>query len=75
MYNSLDKLFKERWLLLSGVTFFIVFLLLALVDFFVPFYLIGHIDRFTGSYLFWCLLALTVILAGSLYIKKTWGGK
>lgn len=60
---------------MSGLTFFVVFMSLALIDFFVPFYLLDDITRFTGSYLFWCLLALTVILAGSLYIKNTWGHK
>lgn len=58
---------------MSGLTFLTVFLLLAFIDFFVPFYLLGDVARFTGSYLFWCLLALTVIVAGSLYITNTWG--
>jgi len=60
---------------LSGITFLTVFIVLALVDFFVPFYLLKDIARFTGSYLFWCLLALTVIVLGALYIRRTWGGE
>ncbi|MBS3766490.1 hypothetical protein KGY71_08235 [Candidatus Bipolaricaulota bacterium] len=58
---------------MSGLAFFATFLLLALVDFLVPFYLLDDLARFTGSYLFWCTLALVVIVVGSLYIKNTWG--
>jgi len=63
----------ERWLAVSAWLFFTVFGLLALIDFFVPFYLLADLASFFGSFLFWCLLALTVILAGSIYIKNTWG--
>lgn len=55
--------------------FFFVFFLLALIDFLVPYFLIGNVASFGASYLFWCLLALTVVLLGSIYIKNTWGSK
>ena len=60
---------------MTGKKFFIVFILLALIDFIVPFYLLGGTARWTGSYLYWCGLTLTVIVAGSFYIKRTWGGR
>ncbi|MFW6104418.1 MAG: hypothetical protein ACOC6I_01100 [Candidatus Bipolaricaulota bacterium] len=59
---------------MSRTTFFLVFSFLALIDFFVPFYLLGDVASFYASYLFWCLLTLSVIVAGSLYVKMTWGG-
>jgi len=58
---------------MSRGTFFSVFFILALIDFLVPFYLIGDVASFAASYLFWCLLTLTVIISGSIYIKTTWG--
>jgi len=59
---------------LGKTAFFLAFFFLALIDFFVPFYLLRDISSFYASYLFWCLLTLGVIVAGSLYVKRTWGG-
>ena len=60
---------------MSKGRFLVLFFLLALVDFLVPFYLIGDVASFAASYLFWCLLTLTVIVTGASYIKNTWGSR
>ena len=56
---------RGRWFLLSAA-------LLAAVDILVPYLLLGRIAGFLGSYLFWCLLTLSVIVFGIIY-TRSWG--
>ncbi len=50
----------------------LVALLLAFLDVGVPYLFLKDIGAFWGSYLYWTLLALTVIVVGAIYIKQ-WG--
>jgi len=54
---------------MSGKTFFVFLLVLSLVDYTVPYYLVGRIPSFLAAYLFWCLLALAMIVFAVFYTR------
>lgn len=47
---------------------------LALLDILVPYLLLRDVGSFAGSFLFWCLLTLTVIVLGAVAVRG-WGGR
>lgn len=50
----------------------LIALVLAILDVGVPYLFLKDIGEFWGSYLYWTLLAVTVIVLGAIYIKG-WG--
>ena len=50
----------------------LIALLLAVLDLGVPYLFLKDIGSFWASYLYWTLLAVTVIILGAIYIKH-WG--
>jgi len=50
----------------------LVALLLTVLNFGVPYLFLKDIGEFWASYLYWTILALTVIILGAIYIKH-WG--
>ncbi|MFP4051947.1 MAG: hypothetical protein ACLFVB_09450 [Thermoplasmata archaeon] len=50
----------------------LIAILLAVLDVGVPYLVLKDIGEFWGNYLYWTLLAVTVIVLGANYIKH-WG--
>ena len=50
----------------------LIAIFLAILDVAVPYLILKDIEAFWGNYLYWTILAVTVIILGVVYIKH-WG--
>lgn len=53
----------------------LISLILVVLDVGIPYLFLKDIGEFWASYLYWALLAVTVLILGVIYIKDWGGGK